>query len=75
MKYRRERPVCRKQLQRLMQHYDCSLDELLTKHIYFTNNLRQQARKMIDEGEFRTALELHLDERRDMINRSVGLIN
>ena len=74
MRYRRERPICRRQLLRLMQRYDCTLEELLTKPIYFTNNLKQQARKMIDEGVFRTALELRWDERRDMINRDVGLI-
>ena len=74
MRYRRERPICRRQLLRLMQRYDCTLEELLTKPIYFTNNLKQQSRKMIDEGMFRTALELRWDERRDMINRDVGLI-
>ena len=74
MRYRRERPVCRKSLIRLMKEYDCSLDELLTKPIYFTNNLKQQAKKMIAEGQFRSALELRWDERPDMINRDVGLI-
>ena len=74
MRYRRERPICRRQLLRLMQRYDCTLEELLTKPIYFTNNLKQQARKMVDEGVFRTALELRWDERRDMINRDAGLI-
>jgi len=72
--YRRERPVCRKALIRLMKEYDCSLEELMKKPIYFTPNLKQQARKMIAEGVFRTALELHWDERRDMLNRSMGLI-
>ena len=75
MTYRRERPVCRKQLLRCMNHYNCSLEELLKKPaIYFTPAQKKQAHKMLDEGLFRTALELHRDERRDMINRSVGLI-
>lgn len=75
MIYRRERPVCRKQLLWLIQHFDCAtLEELLEKPVYFTPNMRQQALKMMTEGEFVTALELHRDARRDIINRSVGLI-
>jgi hypothetical protein len=58
-----------------MKKFDCaSLEELMKKPIYFTPNLKQQAKKMIAEGEFRSALELHRDARWDMINRSVGLI-
>ena len=74
MRYRRERPVCRKRLVVLMDRYDCSLEELLQKSMYFTPNLKQQAKKMIAESKFRTAKELHWDARRDMINRDVGLI-
>ena len=74
MRYRRERPRCRRRLVVLMVRYDCLLEQLLEKPFYFTHNMRQQTKKMIDEGKFRTAKELHWDARRDMINRDVGLI-
>ena len=75
MLYRRERPQCRKQLLRCMNHYNCSLEELLKKPaIYFTPAMKKQAHKMIDEGKFHTAKELYEDERRDNLHRDVGLI-
>jgi len=73
--YRRERPVCRKRLVLLMNRYDCTLEELLKKPaIYFTPNIKTQAKKMLDEGEFHTAKELREDERRNNLYRDVGLI-
>ena len=75
MIYRRERPRCRTALIRLMKKYDCDIEGLLHHPAMFmSDGLRIQARKMLAESEFKTAKELREDKRRDMINRSVGLI-
>jgi len=75
MIYRRERPKCRKLLLSLCSEYDCTLGYLL-KHprIFLSDGLKKQARKMIDEGEFKTARELLKEQRTEHLQRSVGLI-
>lgn len=75
MIYRRERPRCRKALLCLCQEYNCSLQELLDHpRIFLSNNLKVQARKMIDEGKFRSAKEEKDFEERVRLYRAAGLI-
>ena len=49
--YRRERPRCRKALERLLKEEQCSLEELLEKRRIhrLSDGLRIQARKMSEE--------------------------
>ena len=75
MRYRRERPRCRKILQNLMLEYNCTLEELLHHDfIFLSDNLRVQARKMIEEGKFHTSKELSDFEEKVRLYRAVGLI-
>lgn len=48
--YRKERPRCRKVLERLLKEEQCTLEELLEKRrIHLSDGLRIQARKMLEE--------------------------
>ena len=75
MRYRRERPLCRKTLMSLCQEYNCSLQELLHhEFIFLSHGLRVQTKKMIDEGCFHSAKELQDLEEYVLGYRAVGLI-
>ena len=76
MIYRRERPICRKVLLSLCKKYDCSLQYLLDHYsrIRLSYGLKFQARKMISEGEFRSAKELRDFKQKTMWKRAAGLI-
>ena len=48
--YLKERPRCRKVLERLLKEEQCTLEELLEKRrIHLSDGLRIQARKMLEE--------------------------
>lgn len=48
--YLRERPRCRKTLERLLKEEQCTLEDLLEKQrIHLSDGLRIQARKMLEE--------------------------
>ena len=50
MVYRRERPKCRKVIERLLRERNCGLEELLQQPRHrLSAGLRIQARKMLDE--------------------------
>ena len=54
---------------------NCSLPELLDHpQVCLTHNLKVQARKMISEGEFRSAKELWDFKQKTMWKRATGLI-
>ena len=75
MRYRRERPVCRKILIRLMKKYDCDIEGLLHHPTMFMSyNLRVQAKKMIEESKFKTGKELARDRKKNNFRRLAGLI-
>ncbi len=75
MIYRRERPKCRKLILNLLEEENLMLDELVHhKTIFLSDNLKKQSRKMLSEGEFRTAKDLLKEKQRENIQRAVGLI-
>jgi len=51
--YRKERPRCRKVLERLLKEEQCPLEKLLEllekRRIHLSDGLRIQARKMLEE--------------------------
>lgn len=75
MKYRRERPCCRKALLYLCQEYNCDLQKMLNhSQICLSHDLKIQARKMISEGEFRSGKELKNFEEKIILHKVLGLI-
>lgn len=49
MVYRKERPRCRKVIEKLLREKNCSLEELLQNPHRLSDDLRIQAHKMIEE--------------------------
>ena len=75
MTYRRERVRCRKLILRLLEKYDCTIEELLNSgFIYLTKNVRVQARKMQREGEFQTAKQILEEKQSESFLRKLGVI-
>lgn len=75
MIYRRERPKCRRLILNLLEKENLTLEELLHHEtIFLSDNLKKQARKMIVEGQFKTAKELLKEQRREYFQRAVGMI-
>lgn len=75
MIYRRERPRCRKLILTLLKEEDLTLEQLLNHPtIFLSDGLRKQSRKMLEEGQFRTGLDLLRDKRREYFQRSLGMI-
>jgi hypothetical protein len=73
--YRRERPQCRRALISLMKEYGCGLDGLLHHPTMFmSDGLRIQARKMLEESNFKTAKEVSRDRKKNDFRRLAGLI-
>ena len=47
--YRRERPRCRKHIERILKERQCTLEDLLEDPLSLSDGMRIQARKMLQE--------------------------
>lgn len=47
--YRRERPRCRKQIERILKERQCTLEVLLEDPLSLSDGMKIQARKMLEE--------------------------
>jgi len=75
MIYYREHPGSRRSILAFLKKFDCTLEELLNRgDVYLTKRMKHQAHKMQREGKFRSALQIHKEQRKENIRRSVGLI-
>lgn len=87
MIYRRERPIIRKTTIQLCNEFGWSIEELLyftCSHadddidclpvFSISRGMRIQARKMLDEGRFKSAKEIVEEQRHEHLLRAVRLI-
>jgi len=75
MTYHRERPICRLGILTLLKNYNCTLEQLLfNSDVLLSPSLRKQAHKMLQEGQFRTALDIYKEVRQEKIMRNLGMI-
>ena len=87
MIYRRERPKLRKIIINLCTEFGWTLEELLdftSSHVdddldwlpvfSISKTMRIQARKMLEEGQFKTGKEIQQEQQKENLLRSVGLI-
>ena len=49
--YRRERPQCRKQIERILKERQCTLEDLHEHPHRFSDRMRIQAQKMLEENK------------------------
>lgn len=75
MMYHRERPRCRQIILAFLKKFDCFLEGLLQrKDVYRSKLQKSQDHKMLMDGQFRTGLQIYQEQKKENIQRSMGMI-